>query len=85
MPGVGDHQPSVVDQHPSRKMHTPLGAAAAGRMPFGLAVGLAEHHVGGLLIGVGNAVPDHHPVVTGVGHHQMVIAPLLLAQEDPAG
>ena len=80
MPGVGDHQPSVVDQHPGREVHTPLGPAAAGRMPFGLAVGLAPHHVSRLLIGIGDAVPDHHPVITGVGHHQVVIV-----EKHPAG
>ena len=39
---------------------------------------LAEHHVGGLLVGLRNAVPDQHAVVARVGRHQMP-----LAQEDP--
>ena len=50
-----------------------ISADPAGRRAFGLTVGLTEHHIGGRLVGVGDAVPDEHPVVAGVGDHQMVV------------
>ncbi len=53
MPGVGDDQPAVVDEHTGGKVHSAFGSAPAGRRALGLAVGLAQHHVGGLLVAPG--------------------------------
>ena len=64
-------------------MHPAFGAAPARRRALGLTVGLAEHHVGGLLVDAGNPVPYQHPVIAGVGHHHVVVAPRN-AQVHPA-
>ena len=79
MPRVGHHQSAVVDQHPGRQVHAPLGSAPARPVALGLAIRLAQDHIGGLLVAAWQFVPDQHPVVTGVGDHQ-----LTLAEEHPA-
>ena len=79
MPRVGDDEPALINEHPGGQVHPLLGAASPGGRPLGLSVGLPEHHIGGLLVVLGHAVPDQHPVVAGVGHHQV-----LGAQEHPA-
>ena len=73
MPAVGHDQPAVMHQNPGGQVHAPLGSAACGRVALGLAVRLAEHHVGGLLVAAGHLVPDQHPMVAGVGHHEVLL------------
>ncbi len=78
MPAVGDDQPALVHQDSGGQVHAPLGSAPAGGVALGLAVRLAEHHVGGLLVAARHVVPDQHPMVAGVGDHEV-----LLPDENP--
>ena len=79
MPGVGDDESPVVDQHAGGQMHSPFWSAAAGCRALRLTVRLAQHHIGILLVALGDAVPDQYAVVAGIGDHQMVVV-----QEHPA-
>ena len=75
VPGVGDNQSPVMDQHPGRQVHAALRAASTGAVSLRLTVRLAKHHIGGLFVVVGDPVPDQHPMITGVGDHDVVVAP----------
>jgi hypothetical protein len=72
VPGVGDVQVAVHDADPGGQPHAVGRAASARRRSFGGRVGLAEHDVRGGAVGVRQPVPDEHPVVAGVGHHEHV-------------
>ena len=51
---------------------SPSQGPVPGGRPFCLPVWLTQHHIGGLLVVFGQAVPDQHPVVAGIGHHQVL-------------
>src|ERR1019366_7811026 len=67
---VGHVEAAVLNPHSLGATHG-LGVGGVARHGSGTEGRLAHHHVGGCVVAGGDAVPDEHAVVVGVGHHQV--------------
>ena len=74
VPRVGDNQSPILHEDAGGQIHAPLRSATTGRAALSTAVPLAENDIGRVLVVVGNAVPNQHPMVAGIGDHQVILA-----------